>query len=413
MSAATELCAFLDASPSPFHVVASAESRCVAAGVPVHDFTDVDVAVFKEATGAIKRDGSLMAWSWPNSTLRNDAVIFGAHTDSPGLRLKPHPETRSAGFDLLEVEIYGGALLNSWLDRDLGLAGIVQTSDGRSQLIKINEPLARVPQLAIHLDREVNEKGLVLNRQTHMRPVWSTSQGDFASLIGHAAGSEDILATNLVLFDVQPAALIGSDESMIASGRIDNQVSCWAALTALLAGGHDRPVVVALFDHEEVGSDSTTGAAGPMLEIVLGQLVAARSTSTNWFDFVRSSTCVSIDNAHALHPNYPERHDPHHAPLINHGPALKTNANQRYATSARGASWIKHAAMTAGLPLQEFVSNNAMPCGSTIGPITATRLGIETVDLGIPQLSMHSARELCGVKDVAILRDLLVSLSRG
>jgi aspartyl aminopeptidase len=345
--------------------------------------------------------------------LRNDAVIFGAHTDSPGLRLKPHPETRSAGFDLLEVEIYGGALLNSWLDRDLGLAGIVQTSDGRSQLIKINEPLARVPQLAIHLDREVNEKGLVLNRQTHMRPVWSTSQGDFASLIGHAAGSEDILATNLVLFDVQPAALIGSDESMIASGRIDNQVSCWAALTALLAGGHDRPVVVALFDHEEVGSDSTTGAAGPMLEIVLGQLVAARSTSTNWFDFVRSSTCVSIDNAHALHPNYPERHDPHHAPLINHGPALKTNANQRYATSARGASWIKHAAMTAGLPLQEFVSNNAMPCGSTIGPITATRLGIETVDLGIPQLSMHSARELCGVKDVAILRDLLVSLSRG
>ena len=413
MSAATELCAFLDASPSPFHVVALAESLCVAAGVPVHDFAEVGVAVFKEATGAIKRDGSLIAWSWPKSTSRNDAVIFGAHTDSPGLRLKPHPEARSAGFDLLEVEIYGGALLNSWLDRDLGLAGIVHTADGRSQLIKINEPLARIPQLAIHLDREVNEKGLVLNRQTHMRPVWSTSHGDFANLIGHTAGSEDILATNLVLFDAQPAALIGSDESMIASGRIDNQVSCWAALTALLAGGNDRPVVVALFDHEEVGSDSTTGAAGPMLEIILGQLVSARSTSSNWFDFVKSSICVSIDNAHALHPNYPERHDPHHAPLVNHGPALKTNANQRYATSARGASWIKRAATTAGLPLQEFVSNNAMPCGSTIGPITATRLGIETVDLGVPQLSMHSARELCGVKDVAILRDLLVSLSRG
>ena len=246
-----------------------------------------------------------------------------------------------------------------------------------------------------------------------MRPVWSTSQGEFSSLIAHAAGSDNIIATNLVLFDAQPAALIGSDESMIASGRIDNQVSCWAALAALIAAENDRPVIVALFDHEEVGSDSTTGAGGPMLEIILGQLVAARATSTNWFDFVKSSICVSIDNAHALHPNYPERHDPHHAPLINHGPALKTNANQRYATSARGASWIKREAQVAGLSLQEFVSNNTMPCGSTIGPITATRLGIETVDLGIPQLSMHSARELCGVKDVAILRDLLVSLSRG
>jgi len=240
--------------------------------------------------------------------------------------------------------------------------------------------------------------------------VWGTgasTPGEFASFVGGRldVAADEIAAWELQLFDVAPAAILGADRSLLASGRLDNQLSCWAGLAALIgagepAGGATTTSVLAMFDHEEVGSASTTGAAGPLLEVVLDRLV--RSHGGEGDDRHRAfavSSCISSDNAHAVHPNYPERHEPGHRPLVNHGPALKLNSNQRYATSAPTAVLLQRACAAAGVPLQTFVSRNNMPCGSTIGPITATRLGIETVDVGAPQLSMHSARELCGVDD--------------
>lgn len=416
MSDVDDLLRFLDASPSPSHAVDSASRKLESAGFSVADHRHVQPDFFAVERGVLRCDSALIAWSWPDEAdPAEGATIVGAHTDSPCLRLKPRPNSRAAGCSLLEVEVYGGALLNSWLDRDLGLAGVVHGTDGSSRLVVDRRPLARVPQLAIHLDREVNEKGLLLNRQVHLRPVWSL---DGSNVVREVFGVDEseVAAFGIVLFDVTPAARVGGNEEMIASGRLDNLVSCWAAIDALQSHSTARPLLICLFDHEEVGSESRIGAAGPLLESTIDEMLARRGQASRRLEFLRSSLCISADNAHALHPNYPERHDPNHAPVLNAGPALKTNANQRYATSPRGASVVRRAAQAAGIPLQEFVSNNTMPCGSTIGPITATRLGIETVDVGVPQLAMHSARETCGADDPLRLRDLIsriASMSAG
>jgi aspartyl aminopeptidase len=298
-------------------------------------------------------------------------------------------------------------LLNSWLDRDLGIAGRVVLRDGSVADVTIDDAVCRIPQLAIHLDRDVNDKGLVLDKQQHLTPVWGSGtarQGEFrewlAAQIEVAAG--DVAWWELCLFDRTPASVLGADSSLLAAGRLDNQLSCWAATDAIAtsAAAADHHQVIALFDHEEVGSESTTGAAGPLLEQVLERMSLARGASRSaHLAALARSACLSADNAHAVHPNYPERHEPGHRPIVNQGPALKINSNQRYATSAGTAASFQRACEAAGVPWQVFVSRNNMPCGSTIGPITATRLGIDTVDVGIPQLSMHSARELCGVDD--------------
>ncbi|MDQ3738535.1 MAG: M18 family aminopeptidase, partial [Actinomycetota bacterium] len=360
--------------------------------------------------GYVTRGGALVAWRLPDR-LASSFRLVGAHTDSPGLRVSPRPDTRQAGFDQLGVEIYGGVLLNSWLDRDLGVAGRLVCGDGSEQLVRVDDAVARVPQLAIHLDRDVNERGLVLDRHAHVRPVWGTGRHDnFAAWVGEQAGIEPPQWWELCLFDTQPAAVLGADRSMLASGRIDNQVSCWAAVSALLAASpsDEHASLVALFDHEEVGSNSTTGAAGPLLEAVLDRLVAATGGDVDDRARIKSaSSCISADGAHAVHPNYPERHDASHGPVVNGGPVIKVNANQRYATSASTAARFQRACEAAGCDAQVFVSRNNMPCGSTIGPLTATRLGIETADVGVAQLSMHSARELCGVLDPPRLRDAL------
>jgi aspartyl aminopeptidase len=220
----------------------------------------------------------------------------------------------------------------------------------------------------------------------------------------------------LCLYDVQRAAIVGADRSLLTSGRLDNQVSCWAAVVALASTVPAEGVAIAaLFDHEEVGSESTSGAAGPLLEAVVWRLLAASGVTArdDVYRVLAASSCVSADNAHAIHPNYPERHDPAHAPLVNHGPAIKVNANQRYATDAVTAAAFERCCDTAGVPVQRFVSRNNVPCGSTIGPITATRLGIATVDVGVPQLSMHSARELCGADDPGHLRAALEAYFSG
>jgi len=416
----TGLRRFLDASPSPWHAAATAAGMLSAAGfeqLPTNEPWDRTVT-----KGFVARGASLVAWHRaPGSTPTSPLRIVGAHTDSPCLRVKPRPDTGGHGWKQLAVEVYGGALLNSWLDRDLGVAGQLVLRDGSSTLALVDRAVARVPQLAIHLDREVNDKGLVLDKQTHLSPVWglgSARPGEFAEWLGSTIGlaARDIATWDLCLYDLTRAEVLGTDDELLAAGRLDNQVSCWAATEALCASTPRAPgtSVIALFDHEEVGSQSTTGAAGPILEHTLERLaLASGGDRAEFLAQLAASTCISADNAHSVHPNYPERHEPDHRPVVNQGPAIKLNHNQRYATSPDTAALAQRVFETAGVPWQVFVSRNNMPCGSTIGPITATRLGIDTVDVGVPQLSMHSARELCGTKDPGWLAEGLTTYFTG
>ncbi len=408
------LLAFIAASPSPYHAVATAAARLDGAGFKPLDEADA----WDDVTGGhyIVRGGALVAWRVPEGVPAHAPFrVVGAHTDSPNLRLKPHPDTGSAGWRQLAVEVYGGALLNSWLDRDLGLSGRVVLRDGSVRLVLVDRPLARVPQLAIHLDREVNERGVQLDKQAHLTPVWGlgpVADGDLATFVAAELGIErdDVAAFDLMLHDLTPPARLGADNELIAAARLDNQFSCWAGVEAVAESGDEGAAipVVCLFDHEEVGSASTTGAAGPLLEIVVDRLVRARDgTAEDRHRALVGSVCVSADMAHAVHPNYAERHEPAHRPLPNRGPVLKVNANQRYATDATTEVAFTRACEQAGVPWQVFVSRNNVPCGSTIGPITATRLGIATVDIGCAQLSMHSARELAGARDPGYLAESL------
>ena len=408
---------FLDASPTPYHVCNYSIELLRAGGFSAVPYQQASPQFFLESKGVVHRDGALIAWNWPTTALASQgAFMVGAHTDSPGLRLKPQPQSTAFGWNQLNVEIYGGALLNSWLDRDLGIAGRIYTKDGEYRDFISGDEIARVPQLAIHLDRDISEKGLSLHRQQHMKPIWGTDTSvDFFSWLSERSSFEknEIASCDLSLYDITKSALLGHDRSLLVSGRIDNQASCWAAISSLaLTTAPTRPYIVALFDHEEVGSASVNGAAGPLLEHVLQELLLVRGEVGIFASFAKNSLFVSADNAHGIHPNYPDRHDIDHAPRVNMGPAIKVNVNQRYATHARSVALVNEVGSQANIPLQMFSSNNAQPCGSTIGPIAATRLGIDTVDIGIPKLSMHSAREMCGVKDPDYLVDLLSALAR-
>jgi aspartyl aminopeptidase len=395
-----DLIDFLDGSPSPFHAADSAAQRLLAAGFAplrlAERWSDVPAA------GFVVHGGALVAWRHGGA---GPVRIVGAHTDSPCLRIKPQPDTGLLGWKQLGVEVYGAALVNSWLDRDLGLAGRVVLHDGSTVDVNVDAPICRVAQLAIHLDRDVNERGLLLDKQQHLTPIWGTGAaqpGEFGRWLAEQidADGEQSETWELSLYDRTPAAVVGADGSLLASGRIDNLVSCWAATDALVAAEPTTPAVVALFDHEEVGSASTAGAAGPLLEQVLERLsLSVGLDRDGHLARLAASSCVSADGAHAVHPNYVERHEPDHRPLVNHGPAIKLNSNQRYASTSASAAMLQRVFDGADVPWQRFVSRNNMPCGSTIGPITATRLGIATVDVGVPQLAMHSARELCGASD--------------
>ena len=418
-SAIGELSAFLDSSPTPHHVVATASRRLLDAGFVWFDnASELPDFAGRATRGFVTRGGALVAFV-TSGTVNDRFRIVGAHTDSPGLHLKSNPEGIAANFGTLEVEVYGSPLLNSWLDRDLDIAGHVVKRDGTIVLFRSATPVARLPQLAIHLDRGVNENGLVLDKHAHLRPVWTTGDDvlPVRAVAAHLAGVDldEVATVHAQLVDHEPARVVGADASLLASGRLDNQLSCWAATEAISTlGGNSGVAVVALFDHEEVGSDSTTGAGGPLLEHLLERVAASLGKSrSEYLTMLPKSACLSCDNAHAVHPNYQERHDHKHAPFINRGVALKSNSNQRYATSATSAVAFLSACESAGVSHQVFVSRNNMPCGSTIGPITATRLGIDTVDVGVPQLSMHSAREVCGVNDAADLPKIARSFLRG
>ncbi len=397
---------FISASPTPYHAVAEAVRRLEAAGFVEEPPTRLlpgrrnpDDA----GDGYLVRDGTVVAWSAPSGPAPLRAFL--AHTDSPTLKVKPNPDAGRGGWRQVGVEIYGGALWNSWLDRDLGLAGRLALYDGSTVLVNVDRPLLRVPQLAIHLDRSVNQ-GLKLDAQQHLLPIWglgAPAEGDLLEFLAAEVGidAHEIAAHDLVVHDLTPPARLGADADLLAAPRLDNLASVHAGITALLAArGTDVIPVFVGFDHEEIGSNSATGAAGPLLETVLTRLAGGFDARGPVF---AASRCLSVDVTHAAHPNYLELHEPEHRTLPNRGPALKVNANQRYATDAPGAAAWYRACRDAGVPTQVFVGRNTVPCGSTVGPITATRLGIRTVDVGIPVLSMHSARELCGVEDPAFL----------
>lgn len=393
---------FITASPSSYHAAAESARQLVAAG-----FTPLDESASWPATAGrylVVRDGAIIAWVQPESATATTPVrILGAHTDSPGFKLKPKPSTTSAGWLQVGVEVYGGPLLNSWLDRELELAGRLVLRDGTEHLVRTG-PYLRIPQLAIHLDRAAND-GLTLDRQRHTAPIYGVgSEGDILAHLAAIAGVAvtEIAGYDILTADTQEPRRFGQDDELFAAGRMDNLSSVYAGVRAIAAVGTDAPQIamLAAFDHEELGSETRSGASGPFLAEVLDRVYAglgadvserARALSGSW--------CLSADAGHAVHPNYPERHDPANHPIAGGGPLLKINANQRYATDAHGAALFARLCANAGVSYQEFVSNNTVPCGSTIGPLTATRLGIRTLDVGVPLLSMHSARELCHVAD--------------
>lgn len=401
---AEELASYITASPSSYHAAAEAAARLEDAG-----FTALDERAPwpTEPGGYVTvREGAFIAWRIPEGIEPNAPfAIVGAHTDSPGFRLKPVADRQAHGWKQLAVEVYGGPLLNSWLDRELRLAGRLALKDGSTALVA-TDPVARIPQLAVHLDRSVNQSGLVLDAQLHTAPVIGPGAAPTVTeLLATAAGVEadDIAGWDVGLVDAQEPRVYGAGQPMLASGRLDDLVSVHAALAALIETVPTGVIpVVAAFDHEEVGSATRSGAAGPFLEATLGRIHDSQGATHD--DRARSfaaSWCVSSDVGHSIHPNYADRHDDSDAPIAGGGPIIKINAQQRYATDARGTALWKGVCATAGVKrVQTFVSRNTIPSGSTIGPISATRLGIATVDVGIPILSMHSARELCAASDV-------------
>ena len=403
---ATGLCAFIDASPSPFHVCATVAARLRDAGYSELAETDRwdDAAAGRYFT---VRAGSLIAW---NASGRLQPFrIVGGHTDSPNLRVKQHPDLAVAGWQVVALQPYGGAWLNSWLDRDLGLSGRISLrgKDGRLEhrLVRFDEPLLRVPQLAIHLAEDRNS--VTLSPQRHVNAVWGAGERprSLQHWVARRAGvaGEDLLSADLMTHVLEPSRLIGADEDLVSAPRLDNQGTCYAGLEALLAADPtDHLPVLALFDHEEVGSTSDHGAQSEFLLTTLERIVLAAGGDRE--DFLRSTTASMVasgDMAHATHPNYPERHEPGHLIHVNGGPVLKVQPNLRYATDGRTAAAFELACRQAGVALQRYEHRADLPCGSTIGPMTAARTGIPTVDVGAPQLAMHSARELMGAADVS------------
>ncbi len=391
---ARDLCAYIDASPSPFHAVASAVERLEAAGFEPGTPGDGPGPRY------LRSGGSLVAWIRPPGACAGFRVL-AAHTDSPNLRLTPNPDRGAHGVRQLGIEVYGGALHNAWLDRDLGCSGRLAVRDGDSAtevLVRLDRAVARVPQLAIHLDRGVNDKGLVLNPHRHLAPVTGLGdleEGAFLAAVAAAAGVDaaDVLGFDLMLHDLTASTLAGLDDEFVSAPRVDNLLSCHAAVEALgaLAGGQGTfpsTPVVALYDHEEVGRAASN----------LAELGATFS--------------IADGNVLTVHPNYRDRHDANHAVELGRGPALKFNASQRYATDAPGAARVRLAAERCGVPLQAYSHRADLRCGSTVGPITASVTGLPTVDLGAPQWAMHSARETCATADPLHLRKLLEELLR-
>lgn len=402
-ASAAELCRFIDASPTPFHAVWTVADELRAAGFIRVDETD---AWPTAAAGYyVERAGSLIAWHSAAGTAPHAGFrVIGGHTDSPNLRLKQQHDLRFGGMSVVALEPYGGPILSSWFDRDLRVAGRLALRSGQTVLAAPAEPVLRVPHLAIHLERN----GSDVDRQRHLNAIWSTERTGFLDWFATQAGvdPDEVLGFEIMTADAQPSALYGPDLEFVAAPRLDNQATCFAALRAFLhAGEPSGPyrTMLALFDHEEVGSGSERGAQSDLLSTVIERIVTGSGGARD--DYHRSiaaSVCASGDMAHTTHPNHAEKHEPLHRITAGAGPVLKVNQNLRYATDAAGAAEFARACEAAQVPWQRYVHRADLPCGSTIGPLSAARTGMLTIDVGAPQLAMHSARETMAAVDVEL-----------
>ena len=416
---------FIKNSPTPFHAV-----EIMAQILERHGFKQLDEAdqwtinngQQGERYYVTRNDSSIIAFHLNQSLLENGMRMVGAHTDSPCLKVKPNPEIINNNYLQLGVEVYGGALLNPWFDRDLSLAGRVSylNEDGAidHQLIDLEKAIAIIPSLAIHLDKEANDNRSV-NKQKHLPPIMmklpendADTKADFKAMLlklinvkndsadVKQARAEKVLSHELSFYDVQPPAVIGLHDDFIASARLDNLLSCYTGLMALIADDGKQNTLLVCNDHEEVGSMSAAGAQGPFLKSVLERLC---ENDENTARMIANSIMISADNAHGVHPNYEDKHDGNHGPILNNGPVIKVNANQRYASNSQTGALFEHLCELADVPVQSFVVRSDMACGSTIGPITASEIGVKTVDVGVPTFAMHSIRELAGRWDAFYL----------
>jgi aspartyl aminopeptidase len=406
-----DLFAFVNASSTAFHAAAAGAALLSDRGFQRLHEADAWGDLAAGAYFVVRNDSSLIAFTLADSSSSGRPLrMAGAHTDSPGLKVKPNPLQLRQGCVQLGVEVYGGPLLAPWFDRDLSLAGRVSWRSGQSalqcSLVDFRRPIAVIPSLAIHLDREANSKRSI-DKQTDLVPMLmqtaESSPPDFKTILQRqlalqhpAAADAEILDFELFLYDAQPLAQVGLNGEFISGGRLDNLLSCHALLQGLIAAEPRRNCLIVLNDHEEVGSVSAAGAQGAFLSDTLQRLFTEPGLRQQ---VIAGSLFVSVDNAHAVHPNFVSKHDPEHLPQLNRGPVIKMNANQRYATNALTASLFRQFCHNAGSPCQQFVMRNDLACGSTIGPLTAAGIGVPTVDVGIPQLAMHSIRETAGSAD--------------
>ena len=412
------LCQFLDASPTPYHAVASLQTLLEDKGFEQLHEAD-SWGQLNAGHYFVIREASIIAFTLTGDDLSNTGIrMVGAHTDSPCLKVKPKPEKVQQSLFQLGVEVYGGALLNPWFDRDLSLAGRVSYEDPQGQIAQViidfKDPIATIPSLAIHLDREANQNRSI-NPQLHLPPILAQMDDgdklDFRALLEQQCRQQHpeinigrVLDYEMCFYDTQKAAVMGLSADFITSARLDNLLSCYVGLQSLLAADNTRSALLVCNDHEEVGSQSVSGAQGTFLQAVLQRLVDGNEAYQR---MVEQSLMISADNAHAIHPNYADKHDAEHGPLLNKGPVIKTNANQRYATSSQTSALFRQLCEQNDVPVQDFVVRTDMACGSTIGPITSSHIGVKTIDIGLPTFAMHSIRELAGSQDAVMLHKVL------
>lgn len=408
---AQDLLEFLRTSPTPFHATENLRQLFVNSG-----FTELAEGEHWQCqTGqayvVTRNDSSIIAFRL-GEEIENGIQMVGAHTDSPCLKLKPNPESTNLGYTQLGIEVYGGVLLQPWFDRDLSIAGRVSGIDKKGELfnklIDFKHAIATIPNLAIHLNREANTNNTV-NPQTHLPLIIGQENNvDFKQRLLELCGdqAERILDFELSCYDTQPPAFVGLHQEFISSARLDNLLSSFISARALIESTPGKNALFVSTDHEEVGSTSACGAAGPFLRSVMERLTAGKCELSRVID---KSFLISCDNAHGIHPNYSDKHDKQHGPILNAGPAIKINANQRYASNSVSSARFQHLCDKNQVPVQHFAMRADMACGSTIGPITAGELGIETLDIGVPQWAMHSIRETAGTKDVDYLLTALTA----
>jgi len=409
-----DLMDFIAMSPTPFHAVEQIIYKLECAGYQRLYEADKWQLEDKQGYFVTRNDSSIIAFKMGEDIVSNGIQMVGAHTDSPCLKVKPEPDVLTKGYYQLGVEVYGGALLNPWFDRDLSLAGRINYLDDDndlcSTLVNFEDPIAVIPSLAIHLDREAN-KNRTVNPQTDIPPILlklpmseTDKKPSFKDILLQKIKDDtdaiEILDYELCFYDVQEPSYIGLHQDFIASARLDNLLSCYTGLMAMTETSNPGSKLLVCTDHEEVGSASACGAQGPFLQSVLERVAGSHE---NYVRMIDQSMMVSADNAHAVHPNYVDKHDDNHGPEINMGPVIKTNANQRYATNGDTSALFKQLCKKADVPVQSFVVRSDMACGSTIGPIAASEIGVRTIDVGVPTFAMHSIRELAGRWDAYYL----------